>query len=65
LRYVLDAFLKQASGHSPSCGAQLASGQRAIQILDSRPIRSSVGVVQHRTEHAVVRHAFSQMLRAH
>ena len=58
----LDAFLTQASGHSPSCGAQLAPGQRAIQVLDSGPIRSSIGVVQHRTEHAVVRHAFWQVL---
>jgi hypothetical protein len=60
----LDAFLKQASGHSPSCGAQLVPGQRAIQILDSGPIRGSIGVVQHRTEHPVVRHAFSQVLHA-
>jgi hypothetical protein len=60
----LDAFLKQASGHSPSCGAQLVPGQRAIQVLDSGPIRVSIGVVQHRTEHAVVRHAFSQVLHA-
>ena len=58
----LDAFLKQASGHSPSRGAQLAPGQLAIQVLDSWPIRGSIGVVQHRTEHAVVRHAFSQLL---
>ena len=58
----LDAFLKQASGHSPSCGAQLAPGQRAIQVLDSGPIRGSIGVVQHRTEHAALRHAFSQVL---
>jgi hypothetical protein len=60
----LDAFLTQASGHSPSCGAQLAPGQRAIQVLDGRPIRGSIGVVQHRTEHAVVRHAFWQVMHA-
>ena len=41
----LDAFLEQASGHSPSCGAQLAPGQRAIQVLDGGPIRGSIGVV--------------------
>ncbi len=33
-------------------------------VLDSGPIRGSIGVVQHRTEHAVVRHAFSQVLHA-
>jgi hypothetical protein len=60
----LDAFLEQAGGHSPSCGAQLAPGQRAIQVFDSGPIRGSIGMVQHRTEHAVVRHAFSQVLHA-
>jgi hypothetical protein len=38
--------------------------QRAIQVLDGGPIRGSIGVVQHRTQHAVVRHAFSQVLHA-
>ena len=61
----LDAFLEQASRHSASCGAQLAPRQRAIQVFDGGPIRGSIGVVQHRTEHTVVHHAFSQVRYVH
>jgi hypothetical protein len=60
----LDAFLKQAGGHPPGCRTQLGAGQRAIQVLDGGPIRGSIGVVQHRTEYAAGRHAFSQVVHA-
>jgi hypothetical protein len=48
----LNAFLTQSGGDSPCRGAQFTPGQRAIEVLDCRPIRVSISTAQHRTEHA-------------
>jgi hypothetical protein len=56
--------LKQAGAHSPGCGAQFTSSQLAIQVLYSGPGWGSIGVVQHRAEHVVVRHASWQVMHA-